>query len=59
MIKTFDQWNKEETRRIVEKEDKDTARLVRKARSGGMARFTLWDDYLAASQTDNFQVEAN
>ena len=45
---TFDEWNKAETRRLCEGEDRDTARNIRAARATGFAPFQFWDDYVAA-----------
>ena len=55
---TFDAWNQAETRRIVDESDSVTASHVRKARSGGFARFTLWDDYLAHCDTEGLTPES-
>lgn len=54
---TFDEWNVRETRRLCRGEDAATARLTRAARRGGMARFVLWDDYLAAAKRERFDPE--
>ena len=54
---TFDEWNRQETNRLCASEDKATARHVRAARSGGMARWMLWNDYVAAARRDGFTME--
>jgi hypothetical protein len=56
---TFDEWNRQETNRLCAREDKDIARHVRAARAGGLARFTLWDDYAAAASREGFTIEVD
>lgn len=56
--KTFDEWNREETKRLTDREGSDIASHVRKARRpGGMARMMFWDDYLQAAERDGFEPE--
>lgn len=55
---TFDDWNRDTTRRICAEEDPQTARNVRAARGDGLARFTLWDDYLEACQEQGVEPES-
>lgn len=42
---TFDEWNRAETARLCVMVDWDNAKHIRRARSGGMARFIFFDDY--------------
>lgn len=57
-VLTFDAWNRAATKRICDNEDRDTARNVRAARKGLLARITLWDDYLADCAAENRTPEA-
>lgn len=42
---SFDEWNRRVTAEICVRSDLDTAKNVRRARSGAMARWILFDDY--------------
>jgi hypothetical protein len=55
---TFDDWNRQETKRITHKEHPDIARNVRKARSGAMWRFMAYDDYVAYCEAHDITPEA-
>jgi hypothetical protein len=55
---TFDDWNRQETKRIAEASDKDTAKHVRRARKGGMFRFIAWDDYVEYCEANGIVPEA-
>lgn len=54
---TFDQWNREETSRIVAREGADVAKLVRKARKGGMWRYMAYADYTDYCTDNNLTPE--
>lgn len=54
---TFDQWNREETNRIVAREGADVAKLVRKARKGGIWRYMAYGDYVDYCTENNLQAE--
>jgi hypothetical protein len=54
---TFDDWNRHETKRITEREGADVARLVRKARKGGMFRFMAWENYVAYCEAHDITPE--
>jgi hypothetical protein len=55
---TFDDWNRQETKRITEREGADVAKLVRKARKGGMFRFMAYADYVEYCETHDITPEA-
>ena len=54
---TFDQWNREETKRIAEREGADVAKLVRKARKGGMFRYMAYADYVEYCESNGLVPE--
>lgn len=54
---SFDTWNRQETRKITEREHVDVARLVRKARKGYMFKMMAWDEYLEYCQRHNAKAE--
>jgi len=54
---TFDQWNRQETNRIASQSDSDTAKNVKKARSGGLWRFMAYDDYVAYCEQHDITPE--
>jgi hypothetical protein len=54
---TFDDWNRQETKRITEREGADVAKLVRKARKGGMFRFMAYADYVEFCEANGIVPE--
>ena len=54
---TFDQWNRQETERIAALSGVDVAKLVRKARKGGLFCFMVYDEYVDYCTDNNLTPE--
>ena len=54
---TFDEWNRQEIKRITAREDADVAKLVRKARKGDLFRFMAYDDYVEYCEANGITPE--
>ena len=55
---TFDDWNRQETKRIAQASDSATAKHVRRARKGGLFRFMAYDDYVEFCEANGIAPEA-
>lgn len=53
---SFDAWNQITTSKII-KDNPGMSRQIRTARTGGLARLILWDDYLKDAEVHGFQPE--